>query len=157
AEEKLTRLRAMSYEAFLRDYAKVDPQVIQYFMQRPHDLWAMGIDAVPAANNLTPALREGLALGDAGGRRGGGAPEPYIFHFPDGNASVARMLVRSLIPESAPGNTMEDIVTAKFNYARLDAASSPVRIRLNSTVVRVKPIGNLDPTGAEITYVTGGK
>ena len=37
--------------------------------------------------------------------------EPYIFHFPDGNASIARLLVRSLIPGSAPGNTMEDIVT----------------------------------------------
>ena len=47
---------------------------------------------------------------------------------------------------------MEDIVTAKFDYARLDAAASPVRIRLNSTVVRVKPDGD----GAEITYVGAG-
>ena len=39
--------------------------------------------------------------------------EPYIFHFPDGNASVARLLVRSLIPEALPGTTMEDVVTAK--------------------------------------------
>ena len=123
-EEKQQSLRAMSYEAFLRDYAKVDQQVITYFMQNPHDLWAMGIDGVPAANNLTPAVREGLGLTGGRGRGGGGGPgarpEPYIFHFPDGNASVARMLVRALISESAPGNTMEDIVTAKFNYARLD-------------------------------------
>jgi len=167
AEEKQAKLRAMSYEAFLRDYAKVDQQVITYFMQRPHDLWAMGIDGVPALNNLTPALREGLALG-AFGRRGGGGgaggpggagrmPEPYIFHFPDGNASVARMLVRSLIPESAPGNTMEDIVTAKFNYAKLDNGKSLVKIRLNSTVVRVRPIGDTNPAGADITYVVNGK
>lgn len=157
-EEKQAKLRAMSYETFLRDYAKVDPQVITYFMQRPHDLWAMGIDGVPAAQNLTQTLREGLGLTNAGGRFGGGrAPEPYIFHFPDGNASVARMLVRSLIPESAPGNTMEDIVTAKFNYARLDAGKSPVRIRLNSTVVRVRPMGDINPTGADITYVGNGK
>jgi len=161
AEEKQAKLRSMSYEAFLRDYAKVDQQVITYFMQRPHDLWAMGIDGVPALNNLTPALREGLGLGAFGrGGGGGGAgrmPEPYIFHFPDGNASVARMLVRSLIPESAPGNTMEDIVTAKFSYAKLDSGKSPVKIRLNSTVVRVRPIGDTDPTGADITYIVNGK
>ena len=136
-EEKQTKLRAMSYEAFLRDYAKVDPQVIAYFMQTPHGLWAMGIDGVPALNNITPALREGLGL-PAG--RGGGQnnaqnrqPEPYIFHFPDGNASVARMLVRSLIPGAATGSTMEDIVTAKFDYSTMDSSASAIRLRLNST------------------------
>ncbi len=36
---------------------------------------------------------------------------------------------------------MEDIVTAKMDYTRLDQASSPVRIRLNSTAVRVKNLG----------------
>jgi spermidine dehydrogenase len=157
-EEKTAKLRAMSYEAFLRDYAKVDQQVITYFMQRPHDLWAMGIDGVPAANNLTQTLREGLGLTNAGGRGGAGRrPEPYIFHFPDGNASVARMLVRSLIPDSAPGNTMEDIVTARFNYSRLDSGKSPVKLRLNSTVVRVRPLDDTSPTGADITYVINGK
>jgi spermidine dehydrogenase len=159
-DEKQAKLRTMSYEAFLRDYAKVDPQVITYFMQGPNDLWAMGIDGVPAFNQLTSALREGLGLGAGRGRggRGGGPPEPYIFHFPDGNASVARSLARALIPGVAPGNTMEDVVTAKFNYARLDEASSPVRIRLNSTVVRVRPIGEAAATReVEVTYVSGGK
>jgi spermidine dehydrogenase len=84
--------------------------------------------------------------------------EPYIFHFPDGNASIARMLVRSLVPGAVPGHTMEDIVTARVNYARLDDASSPVRIRLNSTAVKVKHAG--DPASAkevEVTYVRGGQ
>ncbi len=160
AQEKQTQLGKMSYEAFLRDYAKVDEQVIAYFMQTPHGLWAMGIDGVPAANNLTPALREGLGLA-AGGRGGGGGGrerEPYIFHFPDGNASVARLLVRKLVPSVAPGQTMEDVVTARFNYAKLDEKGSAVRIRLNSTVVRVRHLG--DPGSAkevEVTYVTRGK
>jgi spermidine dehydrogenase len=67
------------------------------------------------------------------------------------------MLVRSLIPDSAPGNTMEDIVTAKFNYSRLDAGKSPVKLRLNSTVARVRPLDDASPTGADITYVVNGK
>jgi spermidine dehydrogenase len=84
--------------------------------------------------------------------------EPYIFHFPDGNASIARMLVRSLVPGVLSGNTMEDIVTARANYARLDDPASRIRIRLNSTAVRAKHVG--DPATAkevEVTYVRGGQ
>jgi len=90
--------------------------------------------------------------------------EPYIFHFPDGNASIARMLVRSLVPGALPGHTMEDIVTARANYARLDDASSTVRIRLNSTAVRARHIGGPSPDPdsktakeVEVTYVRGGQ
>jgi spermidine dehydrogenase len=64
--------------------------------------------------------------------------EPYIFHFPDGNATVARLLVRRLIPGSMPGNTMEDVVTAKADYSKLDQAENAVRIRLGSTALNAK-------------------
>jgi spermidine dehydrogenase len=84
--------------------------------------------------------------------------ERYFFHFPDGNASIARLLVRKLNPAAIPGNSVTDIVLAKADYSNLDAASSPVRIRLNSTVVKVKHNG--DPASAntkdvEVTYATG--
>ena len=81
----------------------------------------------------------------------------YIFHFPDGNATIARLLVRNLIPEALPGRATEDIVTARLDYARLDRPAAPVRIRLNSTVVRARHLG--DPRSAddvEIAYVRGG-
>jgi spermidine dehydrogenase len=67
--------------------------------------------------------------------------EPYIYHFPDGNASIARLLVRSLVPGVAPGRGMEDIVLAPFDYARLDTAASLVRLRLRSTAVHVRNTG----------------
>jgi spermidine dehydrogenase len=84
--------------------------------------------------------------------------EDYIYHFPDGNASIARLLVRSLIPGSTPGSTMDDIVTAPVDYGKLDIAGAPVRLRLESTVVRVRHRG--DPATSsevEITYVRDGK
>ncbi len=56
--------------------------------------------------------------------------EPYIYHFPDGNASLARLIVRQLVPGVAPGKTMDDVVRAKFDYAKLDRAGNRVRIRL---------------------------
>jgi spermidine dehydrogenase len=52
------------------------------------------------------------------------------------------MLVRSLIPGSASGSTAEDIVTVKMDYSRLDSADSPIRMRLNSTAVQVRHLGD---------------
>jgi spermidine dehydrogenase len=84
-----------------------------------------------------------------------GKEEPYIFKFPDGNASIARALVRNLIPDAMPGSTMEDLVTAKADYSRLDRSGNRVKIRLNSTVVRAQNTG--DGHFVDVTYVNGGK
>ena len=142
ADEKRARLKRISYADFLRDYARVDPQVIAYFQQRPHGEAGVGIDAISALESLGFPGFQGMGLTGRRGEPGQqGGWEPYIFHFPDGNASIARLLVRSLIPGVAPGNTMEDVVTARFDYARLDEADSPIRIRLNSTAVKVRHLG----------------
>jgi spermidine dehydrogenase len=90
----------------------------------------------------------------AAGYANGGS---YNFHFPDGNASIARLLVRSLIPGAVSGGPgVEDIVTAKIDYAKLDLPSSPVRIRLNSPVVRARHLGDVSSAKeVEISYVKG--
>jgi spermidine dehydrogenase len=158
-EQKKLKLIKTSYKDFLLQDAKVHEDVVKVFQTSTHDIYGVGIDAVSAYD----CAREGFP-----GFKGMQLPksreenpekdEPYIFHFPDGNASIARMLVRSLVPGALPGHTMEDIVTSRADYARLDEASNPVRIRLNSTAVRVKHAG--DPATAkevEVTYVRGGE
>lgn len=158
--EKRRKLSKISYSDFLLQYVKVDSQVLKIYQTAPHGLYAVGIDAVSAENCYGmgyPGFK-GMKLesGEPGGE--GEREEPYIFHFPDGNASIARLLARSLVPAAVPGNTMEDVVLARVNYALLDDSTSPVRIRLNSTAVRAKHVG--DPqsaTGVEVTYVRGGK
>src|SRR5580658_5045428 len=158
-EQKKTKLIKTSYKDFLLQYVKVHPDVVKIFQTSTHDIYAIGIDAVSAndcAEEGFPGF-EGMNL-PKDNAENPEKDEPYIFHFPDGNASIARMLVRSLVPGSIPGNSMEDIVTARANYARLDDASAPFRIRLNSTAVKVKHVG--DPVSAkqvEITYVRGGQ
>src|SRR5262249_55170850 len=83
--------------------------------------------------------------------------EPYIFHFPDGNASVARLLVRALIPEAMPGHTMEDVVTARADYSKLDGDEQSVRIRLQATVVNVKQTKASGPEGpVAVSYAKDG-
>jgi spermidine dehydrogenase len=156
-EEKRRKLRKTSYQDFLLQYVKVDPAVVKIFQTAPHGLYAVGIDAVSAedCSGMGYPGFKGMKLES---RPGGERDEPYIFHFPDGNASIARLLARSLVPAAVPGSTMEDVVTARVNYARLDDADSPVRIRLNSTAVRARHEG--DPqsaSGVEVTYVRGGK
>lgn len=170
-EEKRARLRKISYADFLTKIVKVHPDVLPFFQKKTHDLFCVGIEAVPALYCYTdgddydeygyPGF-EGLKLGESQGRGNAEKPDPYIFHFPDGNASIARLLVRQLIPESIPGRTMEDVVTAKVDYSKLDAASSQstprTRIRLNSTVVQVRHVG--DPRTAkqvEVAYILDGK
>ena len=81
----------------------------------------------------------------------------YTFHFPDGNASLVRLLVRNLIPESLPGTSAEDVVTARLDYARLDRPQAPIRIRLNTTAVRVRHLGDAaSANDVEIVYARGG-
>ena len=162
--QKKARLAHMSYRSFLLDVAKVHPQVAQMYQTRTNGLYGVGIDAVPALDcwaihqpgfqgmGLDRVPSKGLsftALGEVTQQ-----PE-YYFHFPDGNASIARMLVRSLVPGSAPGNTAEDIVTAKVDYAQLDHADSAVRIRLNSTVVAAKHVGT--PASAKQVEIWYGR
>jgi spermidine dehydrogenase len=158
-ERKKNKLIKTSYKDFLLQYVKIHPDVVKVFQSSTHDIYALGIDAVSAydcAREGFPGFK-GMTLPKSH-EENAEKDEPYIFHFPDGNASIARMLVRSLLPATLPGHTMEDIVTARANYARLDDAPSPIRIRLNSTAVKVKHVG--DPANAkelEVTYVRDGQ
>ena len=147
-QQRLAVLEHMSYRDFLKQYWDADDDVLKFLQKRTHELWAVGIDAVPASETLNlPGLKAQRKLLEQE------PEEPYIYHFPDGNASIARMLVRRLIPGSAPGSTMEDIVLARFDYTQLDRPEQAVRIRLNSTAVDVRNV----PLGIEAAYVNGGK
>ncbi len=166
SDVKKARLARISYANYLIEVVGVSPEIVKLYQAFPHPLFGVGIDAVPAQDawgfklpgfaglNLDPAPGKGMnrdAIPNA-------EAEKYFFHFPDGNASIARLIVRSLIPDAIPGNSVTDVVSAKANYGRLDEASSPVRIRLNSTVVRVKHVGDANAAQeVEIAYVKSGK
>src|SRR5438270_11595394 len=166
SNEKKARLARMSYENFLRELVQVDEQIIKLLSATPQPLFGVGFDAVSAQDawgldapgfqgmNLDPAPGKGMNRDAIPNEEA----ERYFFHFPDGNASIARMLVRKLIPQVIPGSTSSDIVLAKANYTKLDDGNSPVRIRLNSTAVRVKHVGDASSaTEVEVTYARAGK
>src|SRR3984893_15307240 len=160
-EERAALLMKTSYADYLTKYCKVTPKALPFFQTFTHDLFCIGIEAVPAMecyragddyNSFTYAGFDGLGFPRSE------KEEPYIYHFPDGNASIARLLVRALIPPAMPGSSMEDVVSVRAAYSKLDTADSPVRIRLNSTVVQAR---NAASQGAmeevQIAYMRGGK
>jgi spermidine dehydrogenase len=154
-EEKVAKLSRISYRTYLRDYVKVDEQVLEMYQRWGMSYWCVGMDEVPAIDILGYTDGGGLpGLDYTVMRKGGRGSEPYIFHFPDGNASVARLLVRKLLPEALPGTTMEDSVTARLDYSALDREGAPLRIRLNSTVVNVAHTP--DSKAVDVTYVHSG-
>ncbi|MBL8565170.1 MAG: NAD(P)-binding protein [Hyphomicrobiaceae bacterium] len=158
-EAKLERLEKVSYRQFLTEICKLPEDAANFFQGRSCDSWGFGIDALGAIEMMgdgypgAKALRiEDKAAGHAEDKAA------YVHHFPDGNASIARALVRDMIRGSVKGvltgRSMESLVTAEMDYGRLDRAGQPVRLRLESTVVSVR---NTAADGVDIAYVKDGK
>ena len=131
--EKKARLLRMSYADFVTQVWKLDPGVLPYYQTRGHGLFGVGIDAICALDGWGLGLPgfEGLKL-EPGSLRGmnrdamrSEEAEDYFFHYPDGNATVARLLLRKLIPAAVPGATADDAVLARADYAKLDEAQQP--------------------------------
>jgi spermidine dehydrogenase len=144
-------LKRTSYRDYLMKICGCSEEAANCFQGRSLGFFGLGCDAVAAAD-----LEEFGYPGFAGlGLQAEAHPEwsePYIYHFPDGNASLARLLVRSLVPGVAPGTTMDDIVLAKFDYNQLDRGGQNVRVRLDSTCVDVRDAGDK----ALVSYVRAG-
>ncbi|NRA08958.1 MAG: FAD-dependent oxidoreductase [Myxococcales bacterium] len=148
-EEKRARLRGMTYKEFLLDLAKVDAGVLPYLQSLDHTYWNVGIDSMLVSQALWTGSPGLDALGLPAEELTGAA-----FRFPDGNASICRLMVRSMIPEVAPAGGLEDIVTARFDYSKLDRKGAAVRIRLNSTAVHVEHVGDAKSADTvDVTYV----
>jgi spermidine dehydrogenase len=160
-EQKRFKLATISYADYLTTHCKMTPEALPFFQTWSHDLFGVGIEAVAALSCYEggddygathyPGF-DGLDLGPRA------KEEPYIFHFPDGNASIARLLVRAMIPSAMPGHNMFDVVTVRADYSQLDRADSPVRLRLSSTAVKVTHDG--PPQSAKqvhVLYMREGK
>ena len=151
ARERQDILDHISYRDYLKTYWDADEDVLKFLQTRTHGLWAIGIDAIPASFALDQPGLQAQRRHVKG--EGNEAEEPYIYHFPDGNASLARLLVRGLIPGSAPGSTMDDIVTARFDYSQLDRPEQAVRLRLGATAVNARNVAD----GVEVAYGQAGQ
>jgi spermidine dehydrogenase len=167
SEQKKQHLTTISYLDYLTKVMKVDPAVAAMYRTRTQGEWGVGADAVSAADawgielpgfrglNLSKGSVPAMGFTPAGYTDTGGSTR---LHFPDGNATIARLLVRRLIPRALPGSGVESAITAVANYARLDEPGAPVALRLNSIVLRAANLGSPGaPTETAVTYIRGGR
>jgi spermidine dehydrogenase len=156
-EQKARALKTMSYERYLLDKAGLLPDSLPFFAGAG---WSfrnnMQMDTCPAY------------VAWRGGAAGFGGmeikAEPVFaadeFHFPDGNASIARLLVSRLVPAAISGGpNQESIIASRVAYPRLDLPENPVRIRLESMVIRVEHLGTPDRAterAVRVCYVQDG-
>ena len=153
-DEKVIKLRSLSYKDFLKEVVGVTNETLEFFHMWRASYMGNALDLTPTLNAMRYGLPgvKGLGLNDY--LKSGRQPHNNHddFHFPDGNASVARLIVRRLIPDAASGSTMHDIISTRFDYSKLDQPKQPVKIRLNSTAVNVQ---HINEKTVEITYVEG--
>jgi len=159
--ERVQKLRKMTYRDFLLKVAKVDPMVVSYLRDRTFGSarGLSGMSAFAARRRGMPGFL-GMDLGSDNPPRT--IPEQLspatrkpipMYHFPDGNATIARLVVRQLIPDALPGRTLADSILQRADYSRLDQSGNQNRIRLSSTAVLVTNT----PTGVMVTYSRDGK
>jgi len=151
ADEKIARLAGISYQDYLLNIAKMTHDALPFFLAQGgrNNKRVDTTPALEAARRGSPGFN-GLGLTfDEEFRE-----SSYTFHFPDGNASIARLLINRLIPSAIGGHqTMETIVQAPLSYERLDESKSAVRIRLKSAAVRVSP----ERARVSVAYLHDGK
>jgi spermidine dehydrogenase len=169
--DKRVKLAKMSYEDYLLNVVKVDEQVLWFHQGFGEGNFCVGADQTPAlfawemgqpgfaGLKLTPTTKgvleelPGTQHGRQSSARGGSV------HFPDGNAMIARSIVRWLIPEAVPtAKSMEDMGAAHIEYSLLDKPGQTACIRVSSTVLNVQNLGPKNrETGTLVTYSKAGK
>lgn len=145
-------LRRTSYTEFLSRYAHLPEEAVDLFVKSTDGYWGVQPHSLSTAEAMNAWLPGAHRLGDAADRAAGLEESEKVAMFPDGNASIARLLVQSLIPGVAPRANAENIASARFDYSHLDRPESSVRLRLESTAVNVVN----DSGRVEVTYVKDG-
>jgi spermidine dehydrogenase len=149
-KDVLAYLKGTSYTEFLRQHGGLGDEAIQLFDNANHGSWGVETRSLSVAECVYEGMPGLNLLGQES------SAEEWDYNpamYPDGNASIARLLVRALIPDVAPGTNADNVALADFDYSRLDRVDSPVRLRLNSTVINA---ANTD-TGVAVTYINDGQ
>jgi spermidine dehydrogenase len=160
-DQKVAKLRSMSYRDYLLNVAKFSPETLFF----TDGVWCLGNDMASAwfAFFRGGAGFAGLGLTVPYGSPESDQQEKADFQLPAGNSDIARLIVRSLIPEALPAGSWQQVEGQRVNYSTLDRASSSTRIRLSSIVVSARHVGTaphqFEPEGreVEVAYMNGGK
>ena len=150
ADARSDFLHSTSYFHFLRDKGGLGDEALQLFAKACHGSWGLETACLSVAEALDEGLPGLNLVGESADESDWSYPAAF---FPDGNASIARLLVAHLIPKITDQADATTIATAPFDYQYLDQPGHPVRIRLLSTVTDVRHTDQ----GVSTTYIAEGK
>jgi spermidine dehydrogenase len=156
--ERAAYLHRTSYTDFLRQHFGLPDEALQVFSNAPSGFWGVPAEHLSVAECIWSGLPGAHVVGGMAAE-GQEENDRATAMFPDGNSSIARMLVRTLVPGAFPALAGDAdpfaIVTARLDYAALDRPGVPVRLRLNATAVHAENAG--DGAGVAVDYVQGGE
>ena len=154
--ERHAYLHRTSYTDFLRTRFELPATAIQVFSNAPSGLWGLPAEHLSVSECVQSGMPGAHVLGGPHDEDTEERDSPEAM-FPDGNSSIARLIVRSLIPGAVPGMAAGadpfDIVTTRPDYGALDRPGNTARLRLNSTAVHV---ANEASGGIAVDYVKDG-
>ena len=144
------RLDTITLEDYMIERHGISRETIRTFLSPGEGGgYGLGPDALSGYTAYAADLLHPLDISDETGTQ----------MFPDGNGGLARLITKTLIPESIAGeHTLEDVSRNAVNFGALDRAGANARIRLDSTAVWVKHDGG--PAKSEfvtVAYTRGGK
>ena len=146
ARELEAELHSMSWEKFVREKMGLGDDAVRFVDLYSTDLIGLGCDAASAL--------EGYAIGPGFfGMGGEGFYEADgmlkygyqpVNRYPDGNHTVARQLLKGILPNAISGeNTMEGVFNGEPSDGELDRSENGVRLRLSSMVTKIRQQGDI--------------
>ncbi len=155
-------LDSITYREYLAKVLEIESRVIDWMDKTLVTTAGLGSDAISALH--------AMIVGSPGFDKGFSGPSLYrippedkevagLYTFPGGNDGIYRLLLKRVLPEAiAGGNSLEEVHDSAYNFKNFDKQDNQVRIRLDSTALRVEHNGA--PSEAEsvtVYYLQSGK
>jgi spermidine dehydrogenase len=140
-EARARALDGLTYKDYLERVRGYDPAVTRFV--EPVVGLLSGVSADAACARLGRQLVE--------------APDgPLALSFPGGNSVFARALLKGLSPLALPARDFNALMYGRVNFAALDRAGEPTRIRLGATALRVEHTAGSRGERLRVTYEQNG-
>ncbi len=142
-------LDGMTYAQYLEGQLGLRPEVTKYI--------APVIGLINGASPDAVSAFAAQQIGMPGVSRVRSRTGPLPQSFPGGNATVARHFVKYLVPGAiSGGKSFDGVYDGRVDFAALDRANQPTRIRHGAIVVRVEHARDTGGDHVVVAYEKGG-
>lgn len=148
-DEISRRLDAISLEQHYMNLYGISRETVRTFLSPVEGGGSgLGPDALSAYNDYAADMLHPY-------EEGGDA----VQMFPGGNTTIARLMVKTLLPAAIDGPaTVEGVTQGPVNFGALDVVGAAVRMRLSATVISVRHEGDAEKSEAvTIIYAAAGR